>query len=583
MQPECFYHAPRSNWAYPYQKDVFHLRVRTKKDDVHTVFAVTGDKYDWERCKEELEMRKTATDQWFDYWEASIRPRHRRFSYAFRFHAGDEALWMTEAGIFAEEPFPAGGYFEVPYIHEVDLFAAPEWAKSAVFYQIMPDRFANGDSGNDPEGTLEWGAGPTLDSHFGGDLQGIIDHLDYLSDLGITALYLTPVFAAPSYHKYDTTDYYAVDPQFGDTKLLKKLIQYAHDRDIKVVLDAVLNHTHLDFPPFQDVLEHGEQSQYADWFHIDSFPVRVGNGEQESNYATFGFYEHMPKLNTANPEVKKYLFDVATFWLKEVQADGWRLDVANEIDHHFWRGFRETVKSVNPEAYLIGEVWSNSMNWLLGDQFDSVMNYPFADRVLRFFQEDGQSAEAFAAEISNLLVRYPQQVNEVIFNLLGSHDTPRVLTLCGEDKRRLKLAIVFLFTYIGTPCIFYGDEIGLKGDDDPDCRKCMEWDPDRQDRELYDFYKLMIALRKEHKVLRSGFFRFLQANADERGIIYERIDDNSHFIVWMNNTGQQATLSHPIKVNDWQDALTSEPVETVDGRMDIALEPLGYRIIYRQL
>ncbi|MFC4100543.1 alpha-glycosidase [Paenibacillus xanthanilyticus] len=581
MQWECFHHSPRSNWAYAYDKDTIHLRVQTKRDDVEEVTAVTGDKYDWEGCHEDVRMEKIAYDHFFDYWEAAVKPKYKRFSYGFRMRAGDETVFMTESGIGPDQPEPPGGYYEFPYIHEIDIFTAPEWAKEAVFYQIMPDRFENGDPSISPEGVCDWGGEPTRESLFGGDLQGILERLDHLTDLGATAIYLTPIFEAPSNHKYDTVNYMKIDPHFGDTAMLKKLVRECHDRGIRVVLDAVFNHTSEQFPPFQDVLQKGEQSKYADWFHIREFPPEVRDGVP--TYDTFGFYGNMPKLNTANPEVKAYLLDVAATWIREADIDGWRLDVANEIDHHFWRDFRKTVKEIKPDAYIIGEVWSESRPWLLGDQFDSVMNYPFADKVLGFFAEDAFDGRTFAEQMNNLLMRYPQQTNEVIFNLLSSHDTPRVLTRAGEDKRRLKLAVVYLLTYIGTPCIFYGDEVGLKGGGDPDCRQCMVWDEERQDRDLHDFYKLLIDLRKSHPVLRSGRFRFLKADEGDSRVIYERLGEGEHFIIWMNNTPEETHMEHPLETDDWEDALTGEHVPVEDGVQTIKLDPYGYRIMMRKL
>lgn len=576
IQPESLFHVPHSNWAYPYTREKYHLRVRTKRNNVGQVYVLAGDKYDWENRHQELKMSKAATDRYYDYWEIEIEPEHKRFSYAFRFESSEESLWMIESGIYTDPPAAPGGYYEMPYMHEVDLFKAPDWAKSAVFYQIMPDRFANGDSSNDPEGTQEWGGKPTTDSFFGGDLQGIIDHLDYLTDLGITAIYLTPIFEAPSNHKYDTTDYMKVDAHFGDVELLKKLVEAAHSKNIKVVLDAVFNHASAQSFAFKDVIEHGKGSRYVDWFHIYSFPVRVKEGEP--NYDTFGFFAQMPKLNTANPETKQYLLDVAAYWLSEVKIDGWRLDVANEIDHTFWRDFRKRVKEINPQAYIIGEVWSDSMRWLQGDQFDSVMNYPLSDRLLEFLKSDEMDAHTFAGNIGNLIMRYPQQANEVLFNLLASHDTPRLLTQLGGDKRKLKLAIAFLFTFTGTPCIFYGDEIGLEGEADPDCRKCMIWDKDQQDRELFGWYEALITLRKTNPVLHTGRLRFLKAEKGERCLIYERTDDRTHFTIWMNHSDQPVTLSHPLE-GDWQDALTQETVNQAKGPVTVELEPFGCRIL----
>lgn len=581
MLRECFYHVSQSNWAYAYDKHTIHLRVRTKRDDVTDILAVTGDKYDWDRTYAEYPMKKTASDAYFDYWEASVKPKYGRLSYGFRMSAGSDSVWMTESGIHDEQPAPPGGYYDFPYIHEVDMYAAPEWAKSAIFYQIIPERFANGDPSNDPDPTEPWGGQPTNDNSFGGDLQGIIDHLDYIENLGVNAIYLTPVFHSPSNHKYDTLDYKKVDPQFGSNETLKQLVDACHARGIRVMLDAVFNHCSEHFPFFQDVVRHGEKSEYADWFHVREYPLAIRDGIP--SYDTFGFFPHMPKFNTANPRVKQYLLDVAEYWIKEIQIDGWRLDVASEIDHHFWRDFRKIVKAANPDAYIVGEVWNDSMKWLLGDQFDSVMNYPFSSKVLEFFSQSAMDGYTFANSMGFLLMRYPQQTNEVIFNLLCSHDTPRVLTCVGEDKRRVKLCVVFLLTYMGTPCIYYGDEIGLIGGPDPDCRKCMEWDPDKQDNELYDFYRLLIALRKDYDVLRSGSFRFLKADPGDPRIIYERLNNHMHFTVWMNNTEKETVLSHPIETDDWKDALSGETVIPEDGMMNIKLDPLGYRILYRFL
>lgn len=581
MNIEAIHHSPSHKWAYAYDRDTFHLRLRTKRDDIDEAVAVAGDKYDWEHHVQEVVMEKIAADSLFDYWEAVIRPEYKRFSYGFRLRSGDETLWKIETGFFGDQPSPPGGYYEVPYIHEIDLFDAPEWAKQAVFYQIMPDRFANGDPGNDPEELTPWGEAPDGESHYGGDLQGILDHLDHLSELGVNALYLTPLFTSPSNHKYDTVDYRQIDPSFGDVKLLRKLVQACHDRDIRVVLDAVFNHASEQFPPFQDVLEHGENSKYKDWFHLSGFPVEVKDGR--ANYDTFGFYGNMPKLNTANPEVKQYLLDIAVYWIEEADIDGWRLDVANEIDHHFWRDFRKTVKRAKRDVFIIGEVWTDALRWLHGDQFDSSMNYPFTNSVLDFFSSEDKPASLFAEEVNKLLIRYPQQTNEALFNLLSSHDIPRAKTRLGGDRLRLKLAVVFMMTSMGVPCIYYGDEIGMDGGDDPDCRKCMEWDEDKQDKELFDFYKLMIALRKEHPALRTGRMRFLFASSDQGQLIYERLDGKQHFTIWINSTGEPATLAHPMQAGGWRDVLSGEEVATDEEQLKIELDPRGYRILMREI
>ncbi|MDF9841683.1 MULTISPECIES: alpha-glycosidase [unclassified Paenibacillus] len=575
---ESLHHVPHSNWAYPYDKETFHLRVRTKKQNVERVYALTGDKYDWETYNHEYEMRKIGTDRLFDYWQTTVKPDHRRFSYAFRFHTGEETVWMTENAIHTGEPEAPNDFYDWPYIHEIDIFQAPEWAKSAVFYQIMPERFANGDTSNDPDELSPWGGKPATDNFFGGDLQGIIDHLDYLEDLGITAIYLTPIFEAPTNHKYDTTDYMKVDPHFGDLELLKKLVDEAHAKGIRIVLDAVFNHIGSNSPQFKDVIEHGENSKYADWFHINEFPVQVKEGKP--NYDAFGFFAEMPKLNTANPETREYLLNIAEYWLKELGMDGWRLDVANEIDHHFWKEFRTRIKAINPDAYIIGENWNDSLRWLHGDQFDSVMNYPLSDRLIEFLQSDDMDAQTFSEYIGGLLMRYPQQANEVLFNLLASHDTPRLLTQLGGDKNRLKLAVAFLLTFIGTPCIYYGDEIGLDGEGDPDCRKCMIWEEEEQDRDLYQTYKQLIQLRKDHPVLSTGEFGFLKNNQQERQLVYERYNNEEHCTVWMNPSPEPATLAQALEGN-WKDAFTGESAAADNGEITLELEPFSFRILFK--
>src|SRR5699024_5658775 len=208
---------------------------------------------------------------------------------------------------------------------------------------------------------------------------GIIKHLDYLVDLGINGIYFTPIFKAHSNHKYDTIDYMEIDPQFGDKSTFKELVKACHEKGIRIMLDAVFNHSGYYFSQFQDVLEKGENSKYKNWFHIKDFPIQT---DPVPNFDSFAFTSHMPKLNTEHPDVKQYLLDVATYWIKEFDIDGWRLDVANEVDHQFWREFRTAVKSVKQDVYILGEIWHDSMPWLQGDQFDAVMNYPFTNSAI---------------------------------------------------------------------------------------------------------------------------------------------------------------------------------------------------------
>ncbi|MDF2926101.1 MAG: alpha amylase catalytic subunit [Paenibacillaceae bacterium] len=578
MLAEALYHVTGGSWAYAYNDSTVHLRLRVKRNDADEVFVLHGDKYDWQHTVQECPMERIAADSLFDYWQCDLNPPLKRMVYAFRLRSGEEAIWLCESGIQGTAPGDPGNCFEYPYLHEADLFLVPEWAKNAVFYQIMPDRFAPNEEREDSEGLLPWGSEPDLHSSYGGNLKAITNKLGYLEELGVNAIYFTPLFASPSCHKYDISDYKQVDPLLGDMEQLKQLVDKCHKKGIYVVLDAVFNHCSEQFEPFLDVLRHGEESRYKDWFHIHSYPIRGEDGQPF--YETFGNYGHMPKLNTANPEVRDYLLEVTRYWMRETGIDGWRLDVANEIDRRFWREFRLAVKEINPDAYIIGECWSDAAPWLQGDQFDSAMNYPLSMKILDFFSADSLNAGAFAEIVAKLSVRYPQQAHEVLFNLLGSHDTARLASRL-PDKRKLKHAVLFLLTTPGTPCIFYGDEYGMTGDNDPGCRKSMEWDPDKQDGELWDFYKMMIHLRRNTPALCRGRYRMLQAGQDSPCLLYERIAAGSHIMVWINHSPEPGECSHPMEADDWKDALTGEQVFVQDGRLTVSLEGYGFRIIER--
>lgn len=368
-----------------------------------------------------------------------------------------------------------------------------------------------------------------------------------------------------------------VDPHFGDVDTLKRLVDACHERGIRVLLDAVFNHAGRTFAPFVDVLEKGEDSEYKNWFHIREYPLQVVNNIP--TYDAFAFEPLMPKLNTEHPEVKEYLLKVAEYWIKEVGIDGWRLDVANEVDHEFWRDFRKVVKRANPEAYILGEIWHESAPWLEGDKFDAVMNYPFTDAVLDFFVYGTLDAEGFAHSIGRQLSRYPLQASEVAFNLLDSHDTARLLTVAEGDKNVMKLAALFQFTFMGTPCIYYGDEIGMDGGGDPDCRKCMEWDPERQDRNLFNFYRKLIEIRGSHPALRTGRFTFLEAAAGGSKLAYERSLGDDLIIVLINTEETVQTFRLDVQERNWENLWTGEAIHAERGKLSLRLPAYGFAVL----
>ncbi|MEO1772391.1 alpha amylase N-terminal ig-like domain-containing protein [Candidatus Enterococcus ferrettii] len=531
MNIAAIYHRPESEFAYLYAKDKMRIRLQTAKEDVKTVALISGDHYLFNQkwyLEKEI-MGKGLMTAHHDYWEIEVTSDYRRLSYAFYLedHDGNEYFYCDQ-GIFPyQEEFMKldSGYFRMPYFHEIDRFKAPEWVHKTVWYQIFPERFNNGNPANDPAGTLPWGSKkPDREDFFGGDLQGIIDKLDYLEELGITGLYLCPIFTAPSNHKYDTVDYLEVDPHFGDKMLFKELVDQAHSRGIRVMLDAVFNHLGANSWQWQDVVENGRLSKYADWFHIHSFPVHydpVPDSEfgKNINYDTFSFVPNMPKLNTANPEVQEYLLEIAAYWIKEFDIDGWRLDVANEVDHHFWKLFHQRVLTEKPELYILGEIWHSSQAWLQGDEFHAVMNYAFTDSIKAFFLNQEVTGDNMLDGMNHQQILYRDQTNEVNFNLLDSHDTARMLTLCKGDKSLLRSIFTFMFLQKGTPCIYYGTEVGLAGGSDPDCRRCMPWG--NQDQSLLAFFQQLIHLRKTYAdVLSFGQLRW--TTEKDRVITFQR-------------------------------------------------------------
>jgi glycosidase len=582
MLREAIYHRPKQNWAYAYDNNTVHIRVRTRRNDMTEVNLIAGDKYAWEQTNRTVPMALLSSDELFDYWEVAVQPPYRRLQYAFHFYDGKEHLYRIEKSFLPAPPPNGLNLFDFPFVNPVDVFAPPAWVKDAVFYQIFPERFANGDPSLNPEQVEPWGGKPTPTNFFGGDLQGVIDHLDHLVRLGVNAIYFNPLFEATTNHKYDTKNYLKVDPHFGTNEKLKELVEACHARGIKVMLDAVFNHSGKEFPPFVDVLEKGASSAYKEWFHVREFPLRIV--DRIPTYDTFGFEPIMPKLNTENSEVKSYLLDVARYWIEEVGIDGWRLDVANEVDHAFWREFRMAVKTLNPDVYILGEIWHDSIMWLQGDQFDAVMNYPFTNAALDFFAYGTSDAKQFADAVGAQLAAYPQQATETTFNLLGSHDTPRLLTLCEGDTNRMKLATLFKLTYPGTACVYYGDEVGMTGGGDPGCRECMVWEEDKQDKALFAFFSEAIRLRKEHEALRSAGFRFLQAEAGSGLLVYERraSDGGERFVIVMNVSEKAADVSVPVAAGEgWTNAFTGERIVAARGCLQANVPAYGY-VVWRQ-
>lgn len=450
---------------------------------------------------------------------------------------------------------PGDGFFEFLYANDTNILSVPEWAKGIIYYQIFPERFANGDSTINPTECQKWGTVPNRENYMGGDLEGIIKNLEYLKELGVECLYLNPIFKGDFNHKYATTNYFEIDPSFGTKEKFNELVIKCHKYGIKIILDGVFNHCGVHFSAFQDVLEKQELSQYCNWFYIKKFPVVIS--ETNAVYECVGNYGFMPKLNTANPDVQSYILNVMMFWLKEYHIDGWRLDVADEIDPSLWAATRYKIKSMYPNCLLLGETWGDGFSLLDEKSVDSIMNYTFRDSVRDFLAKGCIDAKMFNHRICQMRSHYPEEIREVLFQPLDTHDTERFLWNCKGDIKKLKLAVLFQLCFPGSPSIYYGDEIGLNGDNDPDCRKCMEWDPIKQDTELLNFYKKVICIRKMNSCLRKGNVIPLICEKMVYGYVCQF--KNQQIYVLLNGAEEEREVMLPVlKIAKYEDLLTGK-------------------------
>ncbi len=476
--------------------------------------------------------------------------------------------------------------------------ATPDWVRDAIFYQIFPDRFARSTTVPKASHLDEWGAPPTYNGYQGGDLMGVVEHLDYIQDLGVNAIYFTPIFQSASNHRYHTHDYEKVDPMLGGNAALRRLIDEAHRRKMRVVLDGVFNHASRGFFQFHDILENGEDSAYLDWFTVHGFPMNAYDHEKAPGYQAWWNLHALPKFNVKTPAVREFLFGIGRMWV-DFGIDGWRLDVAKEIeDDEFWREFRRRVRAGNPEAYIVGEVWTEAKKWLQGDMWDAVMNYLFTRACIAFFVRDPDveeikrtslrkvdepGAEAFREAILRIIGHYHPNVTGVLMNLLDSHDMPRFVSIARGDQSALRLATLFQMTYPGAPSIYYGDEIGMAGGHDPANRAAFPWHaPESWDRDLLHDFQRMIALRKAHPALRRGSFVPLYAEGDVFAFLREY--EGETFVIALNSASATRRIELDLsgKLADGSrlhEAWTKETVGVEAGKVrDLELAPRSGRV-----
>ena len=505
MEYSAIFHDMDKRFCYAIEKDLFVIRVQVKKDDMKEIILHYEDKYipmKREDTRKTIVMKKVATSQFHDYYEAQVRMHLICLRYFFEFtDMQGEKVYYGNYEFDKESITNRDRMFDCPQnLREEEMFEVPDWAANKVVYQIFPSRFA----ASQPVDKKLWYKAPITpmdDLH--GDFRGIIDHLDHIQDLGIDVIYMTPSFKSNSCHKYDTIDYYEIDPSFGTKEDLKELVQKAHDRGMKVVMDAVFNHTGKEFFAFKDILEKGEKSKYLDWYYIDELPLK-GKWGEIPNFLCFGYYGGMPKLNLKNPEVEKYITDVACYWIRECDIDGWRLDVGDEISHFFWKRFRRAIKAVKKDMLIIGEIWHYAGDFLEGDEWDTVMNYPFYLNLIDLLADEKISVSQFVQNLGYLKGRLHKKCYPLMWNLIDSHDTARFLHLCKDNKKKQHLAAAFQLLLPGMPMIYYGDEYAMPGANDPDCRRGMYWDEEYQDKEMFEWYKRLLQVRKAHTCIVEG-------------------------------------------------------------------------------
>lgn len=546
MNQFALLHIADSKYCYAMTKDEIVIRLRTSKEDDLKVVLIYGPKYEFQNKRYETSMEIKYEDKLYRYYEKKLKLSDLRLAYIFEIYENNKKYYFCEDGVVLDYDFENAFYnfYQMPYINEADRVKSVDWMQGAVFYQIFIDRFNMGNGKKDKSYIdMKWGDKPTPKNFAGGDLRGIIDKLDYLESLGITAIYLTPIFLSSSNHKYDIVDYKKIDPMFGNINDLKELVKKAHEKKIRIVLDAVFNHCSMNISQFQDVMENGKKSKYYDWFLIDGdYP-----DPKKGNYECFASCTYMPKFNTSNLQVQDFLLDIAVYWIRECDIDGWRLDVSDEVSHDFWRQFRKKVKAEKSECVIIGENWHDAYAYLKGDQYDSIMNYAFTKACLDYFAKDKLDAKGVANKLNEILMRNNSIINSMMLNLIDSHDTLRFFTevKCNKKKQLCALALEAFFP--GAICVYYGTEICMEGGYDPDSRRCFDWNDKNWDKKFLKEFKEIMKLKND-EIIRLGTVKIYEKNSL---LIVERAYKNQ-------------TMSLEINMNE----------QVING-----VEPFNYRVL----
>ena len=522
-----------------------------------------------------VELRKYAETDRFVFWGVQVEFRANVAKFSFAATTEDNLnLYLGTSGI-ANFISPSEKWIYDSSIYQ--RHSIPDWVYGSVMYQVFPERFANGRSEINPENTIEWGSVPTRLDFQGGDLYGVIDKLDHIESLGVNILYLNPIFLSGSTHKYDSWDHFKVDPTLGGDDGLRDLISNCHDRNIKVILDCSLNHVHPRHFAFQDIVKNGENSEYKNWFTIFDYPVRLihrphlyantykvgwdGNEEEYKRYLEKTFDEtkvpvevrdddgpivepsykawwgvpDMPKVNFESKEARQWALDVTKHWIENFDIDGWRMDVAKELDFSFWKEFRDIAHKANKDTLLISEIFGDTSQWLQGDRFDGTMNYSFREAMTDYFATKRINNKEFADSLANLYSMYSFEALSSCQNLLSSHDVKRFLNRCGNEEDGILGAIFLQATFPGIAGIYYGDEIGLGGADDPFNREPFPWHSEESwNSTILDYTKKLMNIKKSSSIFKYGRFELLDDN--EQFVAFRRILKDESMLCIINRS-----------------------------------------------
>ena len=549
-----------------------------------------------------LELEMYAETDRFKFWNLNFNFRTTVSKFSFAAQTEDELniyfgtsgvanfISPSEKWIYSSDDFPR---------HTI-----PDWVYGGVMYQIFPERFRNGNDEITPENAIPWESTPTrLDFH-GGDLHGVTEKIDYIKDLGVNIIYLNPIFLSSSTHKYDAWDHFKVDDTFGGDEALKDLINEAHSRNMKVVLDCSLNHVHPRHFAFQDIVEKGEESEYKDWFTVFDYPVRFlhrphlyantykvgwdGNSEEYKTYLEKTFKEtkvpvevvdddgpiieptfkawwgvpDMPKVNFKSEGARQWALDVTEHWIKNFDIDGWRMDVAKELDFSFWKDFRDVAYSAKKDILLISEIFGDTSQWLQGERFDGTMNYSFRETMTDYFATKRIDNKEFANSLANLYSMYSFEALSSCQNLLSSHDVKRFLNRCGANTDGMFGAVFLQATFPGIAGIYYGDEIGLGGADDPQNREPFPWESeDKWNKDLLKFTSELMSIKTSQPILRYGNFEMV--TYDDNYVVFRRV---------LNDESLLCIVNRDLKNKDIELNTNAHSVDIVYGDCNIELD-----------